>query len=103
MDAVPYNDLFQYTAAADIGWLLINKKSISNKFALPNKLFEYILMGIPIVSSNIKNITDSFRETYQLSKFPRLKSTIQGAEFSMDGIYYSKFLLLLLLSQDVHL
>ena len=58
VDAVPYNDLFKYTAAADIGWLLINKKSISNKFALPNKLFEYILMGVPVVSSNIKNITD---------------------------------------------
>jgi len=58
MDAVPYNDLFRYTASADIGWLLINKTSISNKFALPNKLFEYVLMGIPVVSSNIKNITD---------------------------------------------
>jgi len=56
MNAVPYDDLFQYTASADVGWLMLSKQSVSNQFALPNKLFEYILMGLPIISSNINNI-----------------------------------------------
>ena len=56
IEAVPYLRLLEYTASADIGWLVINKNSISNQLALPNKLFEYILMGLPVLSSNIKNV-----------------------------------------------
>ena len=58
MDAVPYCELFQYTASADIGWLLIDKKSKSNQLALPNKLFEYGLMGLPVITSDIANIAE---------------------------------------------
>lgn len=57
MDAVPYNQLLQYTAAADIGWLVIDTNSISNQLALPNKLFEYTLMGLPVLTTNLTNVS----------------------------------------------
>ena len=53
---VPYLDLLEYTSACDIGWLVIRGHGVSNKFALPNKLFEYALMGLPIISSSLKNM-----------------------------------------------
>ena len=55
---VPYLDLLEYTAACDIGWLVVSGHGISNQLALPNKLFEYALMGLPIISSSLKNMQD---------------------------------------------
>ena len=55
---VPYLDLLEYTAACDIGWLVIRGHGISNQLALPNKLFEYAIMGLPIISSSLKNMKD---------------------------------------------
>ncbi|MDZ7765466.1 MAG: glycosyltransferase [Melioribacteraceae bacterium] len=42
-----------YTAAADVGVCLIENISISYYHALPNKLFEYIMAGIPVISSSL--------------------------------------------------
>ena len=59
---VPYLDLLRYTAACDIGWLVIKGHGISNQLALPNKLFEYALMGLPIISSSLKNMVDVIKK-----------------------------------------
>ena len=67
INRVPYLDLFQYTALGHIGWLIIKNKSTSNLFALPNKLFEYALMGLPVISSNLPNINPII-EKYNLGK-----------------------------------
>ena len=56
INQVPYLNLLSYTASCDIGWLLIKGTGISNQFALPNKLFEYTLMGLPVLSSNLPNM-----------------------------------------------
>lgn len=47
------NELNNYTAGADIGLTLIENISISYYHALPNKLFEYIMAGLPVLSSNL--------------------------------------------------
>jgi len=53
---LPYFHMFKYTANCDIGWVIIKGTGISNQFALPNKLFEYTLMGLKIIASSLPNI-----------------------------------------------
>lgn len=53
LGTIPQNDLINYTAAADVGVCLIENISISYYHALPNKLFEYIMAGIPVISSSL--------------------------------------------------
>jgi len=54
--AVNHTELLSYTAGADIGIVLIENISISYYYALPNKLFEYIMAGIPILASDLPQI-----------------------------------------------
>ncbi len=49
---VPYEELLEYTTSATIGFSLIEPISLSYEHALPNKLFEYALSGIPSLSTN---------------------------------------------------
>ena len=51
--AVNHSELLSYTAGADIGVALIENISISYYYALPNKLFEYIMAGVPVLVSNL--------------------------------------------------
>jgi len=52
-EAVPPHDLAEYTSSADIGLCLIEPVCLSNYFCLPNKLFEYIGSGIPVIASDL--------------------------------------------------
>ena len=56
LPAVPYPKLLKITSAADIGVSLVSPVSLSNQFALPNKLFEYASSNLPILASNLPNI-----------------------------------------------
>jgi glycosyltransferase involved in cell wall biosynthesis len=60
---IDQNKLFIYTAGADIGLALIENISVSYYYALPNKMFEYILTGVPVLASNLpqmKKIIDEY-------------------------------------------
>ena len=51
-------ELINYTAGADIGLVLIENISISYYYALPNKLFEYIMAGLPLLSSDLPQMKE---------------------------------------------
>ena len=51
--AVPYHEVLAYTASADVGLLSVQPSCLSYLYCLPNKLFEYIQAGIPILANRL--------------------------------------------------
>jgi glycosyltransferase involved in cell wall biosynthesis len=50
-------------SSADIGVSLIEQHSISYQLALPSKIFEYMLAGLPVISSPLKQVQEIFSGT----------------------------------------
>lgn len=60
--AVPQKKLLSYTAGANIGIALIEAVCKSYYYSLPNKLFEYIHAGIPVIGSNLPEIASIIQQ-----------------------------------------
>jgi glycosyltransferase involved in cell wall biosynthesis len=60
--AVDYSELVNITASADIGLCLIEPISFSYELALPNKLFEYIACGLPVLVSDLPALRKAVRD-----------------------------------------
>ncbi|MBN1447376.1 MAG: glycosyltransferase, partial [Bacteroidetes bacterium] len=63
LPAVPSEELQQWTASADIGLCMIENLGSSYFLSLPNKLFEYIAAGLPVVGSDFPEIGRVLRES----------------------------------------
>jgi glycosyltransferase involved in cell wall biosynthesis len=86
---ITQSELLNYTAGADIGLSVIENLSLSYYYALPNKMFEYILTGVPVLASN----------------FPQMKAVIDnykvGLYIDPENLQEIKETLNLLLNDDV--
>jgi len=55
---VPTDVLLNYTSSADVGIALIKNTCLSYNFCMPNKLFEYAMVGLPVIVSNVKEMSE---------------------------------------------
>lgn len=53
---VAYEDLLSYTASAHIGMLLYRNDCRNNYYCAPNKVFEYTMMGVPVIAPDYPGI-----------------------------------------------
>lgn len=52
-EAVSPDILLNYTSSADFGIATIEASCLSYKYCLPNKMFEYIMAGLPVIVSDL--------------------------------------------------
>jgi glycosyltransferase involved in cell wall biosynthesis len=54
--AVPPGELMRYTASADVGLCLVQPTCLSYALCMPNKLFEYLHAGLPVIASDLPEL-----------------------------------------------
>ncbi len=60
---VPFAELHSYTCSADLGLCLIKGTGRSFYYSLPNKLFEYLMAGLPVLASDFPDMRAVVEET----------------------------------------
>lgn len=61
--SVPPAEVIRYTASADVGVTSIADSCLSYRLCLPNKLFEYIMAGLPVIASKLPELENVMKET----------------------------------------
>jgi glycosyltransferase involved in cell wall biosynthesis len=56
--AVAYEEVLDHTLSADVGLVSVKPTCLSYLYCLPNKLFEYILAGVPVLSNDLPDCRD---------------------------------------------
>lgn len=90
---IPQEKLINYTAGAFVGLSLIENISLSYYYALPNKLFEYIMAEVPVIATDLpqmKNIIDEFNVglTIKENDIEQLKQSLH--KLKNDESYYNQ-------------
>ena len=96
-EPVKYGNLFPITSSADLGCALLSSDSLNNKYAVPNKIFEYAHCGLPVITSSL-SVMKKYVEKFQLGKttdvdnIKELKKTIYVLLNNKEAYAQSDFL-----------
>jgi glycosyltransferase involved in cell wall biosynthesis len=60
--AVPYEELLEWTASSDMGLIVYPPDYSQNvQMMLPNKLFEFLMAGVPVLASPLEAVAEVIR------------------------------------------
>jgi glycosyltransferase involved in cell wall biosynthesis len=80
---VPYRDLLEVSASADAGLIVYRGSySLNVQYCLPNKLFEYMMAGVPVVCSELDAVAAIVRENGVGVVVPSLDAEVVGKTIS---------------------
>ena len=54
---VPWNTMIRYTKSADVGLSLDKNSNLNYLYSLPNKLFDYLSAGIPVIATELPELS----------------------------------------------
>ena len=63
LEALPREQLLEATASADVGVQLLAGLNLNHRLTLPNKLFEYMMAGLPFISTDWPEVGRVVRQT----------------------------------------
>jgi len=93
-DPVPYVELHDWTCSADTGILLFEPVSKSYQLALPNKLFEYCMAGIPSVATDlpaIRQITEKDKISLLVGKELEITEIAKAIQKTFEPEFRNEF------------
>lgn len=68
---MPYAEMMEYTRKGHLGMSLDKSNNLNYQYSLPNKLFDYIQAGIPVLASGlpeVSRIIDTYSVGYTVTK-----------------------------------
>ncbi len=83
--AVPQADLLRYSACADAGIIPYQAICLNNYYCTPNKLFEFVAAGVPILASDLPEIRNLIN-THQIGQVGDL-STAEKVARQIDSFF----------------
>lgn len=78
MPPVPYEELLHWTASADLGLIFYSPDYQEVQMYLPNKIFEYMMAGLPFLSSQVHAVAEVIN-TYDVGQ---ILSSLEPAEIA---------------------
>ncbi len=76
---LPYHEMMKFTSVANLGLTLDKPLNLNYMYSLPNKLFDYIQAGIPVLSSRLPEL-EKIITKYKIGDFIKDHDPVNIAE-----------------------
>lgn len=63
LKGVPQDEMFRLVGSADVGVIPTEPNTVGNTLGIPNKLFESLMSGLPVVASDVPEVAEIVRRT----------------------------------------